>query len=146
MMVRYIDSHRERFGIEPICKVLPIAPSTYYEQKAQERDPDRRSARAKRDEALKPEVERVYVENFCVYGARKIWKQLNRESIPIARCTTERLTAALGICGATRGKVWKTTIPDVDTARPRDPVQRVFTASAPNQLWVADISVPQQAA
>jgi transposase InsO family protein len=103
-MFAYIDAHRERFGVEPICKVLPIAPSTYYERKAQERDPDRRSARAKRDEVLKPEIERVFVENFSVYGARKIWKQLKRESIPIARCTTERLTAVLGIRGAVRGR------------------------------------------
>ena len=139
-MVRYIDNHRDRFGVEPICKVLPIAPSTYYEQKAQERDPDRRSARAKRDEVLKPEVQRVFIENFSVYGARKIWKQLNRESIRIARCTTERLTTALGIHGATRGKAWKTTIPDADAVRPRDLVQRSFTATAPNQLWVADIT------
>src|SRR5690606_27030659 len=139
-MVAYIDAHRERFGVEPICKVLPIAPATYYECKAQERDPDRRSKRAKRDEALKPEIERVYIENFCVYGARKIWKQLNRESIPIARCTTERLTASMGIHGAVRGKAWKTTMFDADAARPRDLVQRSFTAAAPNRLWVADIT------
>jgi transposase InsO family protein len=80
------------------------------------------------------------MENFSVYGARKIWKQLNRESIRVARCTTERLTTALGIHGATRGKTWKTTIPDADAARPRDLVQRSFTATAPNQLWVADIT------
>ncbi|CAN5244768.1 IS3 family transposase [soil metagenome] len=139
-MVRYIDDHRDLFGVEPICKVLQIAPSTYYEQKARERDPDRLPARAKRDEVLKPEIQRVYEENFCVYGARKIWKQLNRESIPVARCTTERLTAALGIFGAKRGKTWKTTTPDVDADRPRDLVQRTFTASAPNELWVADIT------
>jgi transposase InsO family protein len=139
-MVTYIDDYRDRFGVEPICKVLPIAPSTYYEEKAQERDPDRRSARAKRDEVLKPEVQRVFIENFSVYGARKIWKQLNRESIRIARCTTERLTTALGIHGATRAKAWKTTIPDADADRPRDLVQRSFTATAPNQLWVADIT------
>jgi transposase InsO family protein len=139
-MVRYVDGHRDRFGVEPICKVLPIAPSTYYEQKARERDPDRRPARLKRDEALKPEIERVFVENFCVYGARKIWKQLNRESVPIARCTTERLAAELGIRGAVRGKAWKTTIPEADADRPRDLVQRSFTAKAPNRLWVADIT------
>jgi transposase InsO family protein len=139
-MVRYIDDYRERFGVEPICKVLPIAPSTYFERKAQERDPERRCARAKRDEMLKPEIQRVFIENFSVYGARKIWKQLNRESIRIARCTTERLTAVLGLHGAIRGKTWKTTIPDADIARPRDLVQRSFTATAPNQLWVADIT------
>ena len=139
-MVSYIDDHRDRFGVEPICDVLPIAPSTYYERKAQERDPERRSDRAKRDEWLKPEIQRVFAENFSVYGARKIWLQLNRESIRVARCTTERLAADLGIHGATRGKVWKTTIPDVDADRPRDLVQRSFTATAPNQLWVADIT------
>ena len=140
MIVSYIDAHRERFGVEPICEVLPIAPSTYYERKAMERDPDRRSDRARRDERLKPEIERVFIENFSVYGARKIWKQLNRESIPISRCTTARLGKALGIRGAVRGKVWKTTIPDADAARPRDLVQRSFVADAPNQLWVADIT------
>jgi transposase InsO family protein len=139
-MVTYIDDYRDRFGVEPICEILPIAPSTYYERKAQEREPDRRSDRAKRDEWLKPEIQRVFVENFCVYGARKIWLQLNRESIRIARCTTERLAADLSIHGATRGKVWKTTIPDTDAARPRDLVQRSFKATAPNQLWVADIT------
>lgn len=139
-MVAYIDDHRERFGVEPICKVLPIAPSTYYERKAQEREPDRRSARARRDEVLKPEIKRVFIENFSVYGARKLWKQLNRESIPVSRCTTARLAKALGIRGAVRGKVWKTTIPDADAARPRDLVQRSFVADAPNQLWVADIT------
>ena len=139
-MVAYIDEHRDRYGVEPICKVLPIAPSTYYEQKARERDPDRRPARAKRDEVLKPEIERVWLENFRVYGARKIWKQLNRESIGVARCTTERLVASLGIHGAVRGKIFKTTIPDADADRPRDLVQRSFTATAPNQLWVADIT------
>jgi transposase InsO family protein len=139
-MVTYIDDHRDRFGVEPICAVLPIAPSTYYERKAQERDPDRRSARAKRDDVLKPEIERVWIENFRVYGARKIWRQLNRESIRVARCTTERLAASLGIHGAVRGKVFKTTIPDADADRPRDLVQRSFTATAPNQLWVADIT------
>ena len=140
MIVSYIDTHRARFGVEPICKELPIAPSTYYECKAQERNPDRRSNRAKRDDVLKPEIERVFIENFSVYGARKIWKQLNRESIRVARCTTERLAGSLGIQGAVRGKVWKTTIPDADADRPRDLVQRRFVADAPNQLWVADIT------
>jgi transposase InsO family protein len=139
-MVAYIDAHRDRYGVEPICDALPIAPSTYYEHKAQERNPDCRSDRSKRDELLKSEIERVFVENFSVYGARKIWKQLNRESISVARCTTARLAKALGIRGAVRGKRWKTTIPDVDADRPRDLVQRSFTATAPNRLWVADIT------
>jgi len=85
-MIRYIDDHREDFGVEPICRVLPIAPSTYYEHKGQERDPDRRSDRAKRDEALEPEIQRVWEENFKVYGARKVWRQMNREGFDVARC------------------------------------------------------------
>ena len=85
-MIRYIDDHREQFGVEPICKVLPIAPSTYYEHKTLERDPERRSDRAKRDEQLKPEIERVWKENFEVYGAKKVWRQMNREGFDIARC------------------------------------------------------------
>jgi len=139
-MVSYIDVHRDRYGVEPICQALPIAPSTYYERKAKERDPARRSDREKRDERLKPEVLRVFVENLSVYGARKIGRQLNRESIPIARCTTARLATDLGIRGAVRGKAWKTTIPDIGAERPRDLVQRSFTASAPNRLWVADLT------
>ena len=139
-MITYIDDHRERFGVEPICAVLPIAPSTYYEQKARERDPDRRPARAKRDEVLKPEIERVWNENFRAYGARKTWKQLNRENIRVARCTVERLMYRLGIRGVVRGKGYKTTVPDLDAPRPADLVEREFTASAPNELWVADIT------
>jgi putative transposase len=95
-MVRYIDDHKDRFGVEPICAVLPIAPSTYYEWKAREHDPDRRPARAIRDEALKPEFQRVWDENFRVYGAHKVWTQLNREGLRVARCTVERLMRAAG--------------------------------------------------
>jgi len=111
-MVRYIDEHKDRFGVEPICAVLPIAPSTYYEQKARERDPDRRPPRVVRDEALKPEIQRVFDENFRVYGADKVWKQLKREGLTVARCTVERLMRALQLCGVVRGKKFKTTIPD----------------------------------
>jgi len=138
--VRYIDDHKDRFGVEPICKVLPIAPSTYYEHKARERDPGRRPARYHRDEALKPEIERIWQQNLQVYGARKVWKQLHRESIPAARCNVERLMKAIGLRGAMRGKAFKTTIPDADAARPADLVERAFVASRPNQLWVADIT------
>ena len=84
-MITYIDDHKDRYGVEPICKVLPIAPSTYYEHKAREQDPDRRIDRAKRDDMLKPEIERIWLENFRVYGARKVWLQLNREAIEVAR-------------------------------------------------------------
>ena len=139
-MVRYIDEHKDRFGVEPICAVLPIAPSTYYEQKARERDPDRRPARAVRDEALKPEIQRVWEENFRVYGAHKVWKQLNREELSVARCTVERLMRALGLRGVVRGKKFKTTIPDELADRRQDRVNRTFTASRPNALWVADLT------
>jgi transposase InsO family protein len=139
-MVRYIDDHRERFGVEPICKVLPIAPSMYYEHKARERDPERRPPRAKRDKMLKAEVQRVFDENFRVYGARKVWKQLRREGIEVARCTVERLMRALGVRGVVRGKKFKTTIPDELADRRQDRVNRTFTVSRPNALWVADLT------
>jgi transposase InsO family protein len=139
-MVRYIDDYKDRFGVEPICKLLPIAPSTYYEEKARERDPGRRPARYHQDEVLKPEIERIWHENLEVYGARKVWKQLHREAMPTARCTVERLMNALGLRGAVRGKSIKTTVPDLDAARPADLVERAFVASRPNQLWVADIT------
>jgi putative transposase len=139
-MVRYIDEHKDRFGVEPICAVLPIAPSTYYEQKARERDPDRRPARAIRDEVLKPEIERVWRENFRVYGAHKVWTQLNREGQRVARCTVERLMKALGLRGVVRGKTFKTTIPAELADRRQDRVNRTFSVSRPNALWVADLT------
>jgi transposase InsO family protein len=139
-MVRYIDDYRHRFGVEPICKVLPIAPSTYYEQKAREADPERLPVRAKRDAWLMPEILRVWNENLQVYGARKVWLQMNRERLFVARCTVERLMNKLGIEGVRRGKAYKTTIADDTAVRPLDLVQREFTATRPNQLWVADIT------
>jgi putative transposase len=139
-MVRYIDDHRERFGVEPICKVLPIAPSVYYEHKAREREPDRQPPRAKRDEVLQPEVERVFEDNFCVYGARKVWKQLKREEIEVARCTVERLMRVLGLRGVVRGRRVKTTIPDELADRRQDRVNRMFAVTRPNALWVADLT------
>ena len=139
-MVRYIDEHKDRYGVEPICAVLPIAPSTYYEEKARERDPDRRPPRARRDERLKPEIRRVWDENFQVYGAHKVWKQLNREGLEVARCTVERLMRALGLRGVVRGKKYKTTIPDELADRRQDRVNRMFTVSRPNALWVADLT------
>ena len=139
-MVAFIDVHRDEYGVEPMCKQLPIAPSTYYEHKARERDPDRCPARYHRDELLKVDIARVWDENFQVYGAHKVWKQLHRESTPTARCTVERLMKALGLRGAIRGKSFKTTIPDADASRPADLVERAFVATRPNQLWVADIT------
>jgi transposase InsO family protein len=139
-MVAYIDQHKDRFGVEPICDVLPIAPSTYYEQKGREREPDRRPPRAKRDETLKAEIRRVWDENFRVYGAHKVWKQLNREEVQVARCTVERLMRELGLRGVVRGRRVKTTIPDELADRRQDRVNRTFTVSRPNALWVADLT------
>ena len=140
MMVGYIDAHKGCFGVEPICAVLPIAPSTYYEHKARQRDPERLPARRQRDLQLKPEVQRVWSENLRVYGARKVWLQLNRESVRVARCTVARLMRELGLRGVRRGKRWHTTSPDEALARPADLVKRAFTATRPDQLWVADIT------
>jgi len=139
-MVAFIDAHRGEYGVEPICAELPIAPSTYYELKARERDPERVPPRHRRDALLCDEIRRVWRENFCVYGARKTWRQLNREQIPVARCTIERLMGKIGLCGAIRGKTFKTTIPDEKGQRPADLVERQFTAERPNQLWVADFT------
>jgi transposase InsO family protein len=139
-MATYIDENKDRFGVEPICNVLPIAPSTYYEHKAKQRDPTRRSDREKRDEVLKPEIERVWQENFKVYGARKVWLQLNREEIDVARCTVARLMKIIGIQGVKRGRRTITTIPGNALDRPRDAVNRDFNASRPNALWVADLT------
>jgi transposase InsO family protein len=138
-MVSFIDAHRDEYGVEPICRQLPIAPSTYYEHKARRRVPERRPPRARRDAALEPEIRRVWTENFKVYGARKVWLQLNRESVSVARCTVARLMRKLGLRGVRRGRRWRTTVPDETSARPADLVKRAFTASRPDELWVADI-------
>ena len=134
-MIAYIDAHKERFGVEPICEQLPIAPSTYYAAKS--RPP---SARAMRDEGLKPEIRRVHRDNFGVYGARKVWLQLGREGIPVARCTVARLMSDLGLRGVRRGAFKVTTTSDGSALRPADLVERDFRATRPNQLWVADIT------
>jgi len=141
--VAFIDQHRHRrsgdglvWGIEPICAVLQFAPSTYYA--ARSRPP---SARAVRDEVLKAEITRVYEENLSVYGADKIWDQLNTEGVEVARCTVERLMRDLGIQGCRRGRTWvRTTIGDDRLDRPADLVERRFRAPAPNRLWVADLT------
>jgi transposase InsO family protein len=138
--VRYIDDYRDRFGVEPICRVLPIAPSTYYEAKARERDPGRLPPRTIRDEQLKPEIRRVHAENYGVYGARKVWKQLKREGFRVARCTVARLMQAMGLRGVSRGKKVKTTQPTGGDVVPLDRVNREFAVGAPNRLWLADLS------
>lgn len=139
-MVAFIDDHRDRFGVEPICQLFPIAPSTYYRYKQLEREPERRSTRAKQDERLKSDIERVWQENNRNYGVRKVWKQLHRKSIVVARCTVERLMRQLGLEGVKRGKRWVTSIPGDQTDKPLDLVNRQYAASRPNQLWVADIT------
>lgn len=133
--MHYIDQRRDVWGVEPICRALQFASQTYYATKA--RPP---SARALRDAELRVEILRVYEENRRVYGADKIWTQLNREGTRVARCTVERLMRQLGIQGIRRGRRWKTTIPDELQARPSDLVDRDFTAPAPNRLWVADLT------
>jgi putative transposase len=134
-MIAYIDDHKDRYGVEPICQLLPIAPSTYYQRT--KRPP---SARAVRDTELKVEIARVHAEHFGVYGARKVWRQLHREQIAVARCTVERLMRGLGLEGVRRGKPRRTTTPDATAARPTDLVDRDFAAQRPNQLWVADLT------
>jgi len=134
-MTRFIDAHRERFGVESICRVMQAAPSTYYA--ARQRPP---SARQVRDEALKVKIRHVYAAHFGVYGARKLWRQLLREGIPVARCTVERLMRELGLSGAVRGKPRRTTTPDEAAERPADLVKRDFQASVPDRLWVADLT------
>jgi putative transposase len=139
-MIAFIDDQREAHGIEPICKVLPIAPSTYHAHAAKRADPAKLSARAKRDAALKPEIARVFAENFAVYGARKVWRQLQREGEEAARCTVERLMRALGLEGVIRGKPVRTTISDKAAPCPLDHVHRQFQAPRPNALWVSDFT------
>ena len=139
-MKAFIDDHRAVYGVEPICKVLPIAPSTYRAHAARLADPSRASARAKRDAALRPEIERVWNDNFEVYGHRKVWRQLQREGIAVARCTVARLMRQMGLEGAVRGKVVKTTIANPAAPCPDDHVNRQFTAPAPNLLWVSDFT------
>jgi transposase InsO family protein len=142
MMVCFIEEHREVYGVEPICAVVPIAPSTYYLHRTRKRDPDRRPLRAKRDEGLQLEIRRVWTEAFDgVYGADKAWRQLRRKNVDVARCTVERLMRKMGLRGAVRGRAFKvTTVADESAVRPPDLVDRQFQASRPNQLWVADLS------
>ena len=139
-MVAFIDAHRAEHGVESICEELQISPSTYYEHKARQAAPTRLPPRLQRDQALVPQIRRVYEENFGVYGARKIWRQLGREDIGIARCTVERLMRSLGLQGVVRGRKCRTTIAPTGAERPLDRVNRQFQASRPNELWVADFT------
>ncbi len=140
-MVTFIDDHRGEYGVESICTVVPIAPSTYYEHKAREADPRRVPPRAHRDRALRPEIARVWEKNISVYGAKKVWKQLKREGFSVARCMVERLMKEMGLEGVVRGRAFTTTTRSGDGAeRPLDLIDRDFAAERPNQLWVSDLT------
>ena len=138
-MIAFIDNHRDEFGVGSICRVLPIAPSSYYARLSIRRSPDKASDRARKDDKDAREIRRVFDASRGRYGARKVWHQLRREGYDIARCTVERLMKVMGLQGVTRGKK-KTTIPDPAQACPEDKVNRAFTATAPNQLWVSDFT------
>src|SRR6266567_379365 len=139
-MTAFVDAHRQEYGVEPICRLLEIAPSAYHERVRKRREPQRRSAREQRDDVLKPEILRVFNENFEVYGVRKIWRQMRREGFSVARCTIERLMRDLGLQGVIRGKPKRTTVSDKSAPCPLDRVNRQFRAPAPNALWVADFT------
>jgi transposase InsO family protein len=139
-MIAFIDDHRATHGVEPICKVLPIAPSTYYVQAARRADPAKQPARTRRDATLEIEIRRVFDANFGVYGVRKVWRQLKREGFDVARCTVARLMRAMGLAGAVRGKPVKTTVSNKAAPCPLDHVNRRFHAPAPNRLWVSDFT------
>ena len=139
-MIAFIDDHGGADGVEPICKLLPIAPSTYYAHAARRADPTTASARAQRDAVLSAEIRRVFEANFRVYGVRKVWRQLGREGIAAARCTVARLMRAMGLRGAVRGRSVRTTVPDRAAPCPLDRVQRQFRAPRPNRLWVSDFT------
>jgi len=139
-MIAFIEENRAEIGVEPICRELPIAPSTFYDNLAKRADPERLSDRAKRDAELRPEIQRVFEENWRVYGVRKVWRQLGREGFDVARCTVARLMKDMGLQGAIRGKLHRTTIPDKKAPCPLDRVNRQFRVPAPNQLWVSDFT------
>jgi transposase InsO family protein len=139
-MVAFITAHRDQYGVAPICAVLPIAPSTYFLHQRRRVDPSRRSARARRDDTLRPEIQRIWDTNYQVYGPRKVWRQLRREGQHVARCTVRRLMRTMGLAGAVRGRAWITTTQRSGGAGPADLVERDFAATRPNQLWVSDFT------
>jgi putative transposase len=136
----FVDQHRQRFGVEPICKALQVAPSAYWRETARQRQPSLYPPRLQRDAALMPQIQQVFKSNMSVYGADKVWRALKRQEVEVARCTVERLMRRLGLRGAMRGKGVRTTVPDAKAACPQDRVNRVFKADRPNQLWVSDFT------
>lgn len=139
-MIAFIDGHSAPYGVEPICWALPFAPSTYHAHAARRADPGRLPARARSDAALMVEIRRVFEENFHVYGVRKVWRQLGREGVVVARCTVARLMRVMGLQGIVRGRKVRTTIPDLAAPCPLDRVNRQFKAPRPNTLWVSDFT------
>jgi putative transposase len=139
-MIAFIDEQRTLHGVEPICRVLPIAPSSYHAHAARCADPGKLPARAQRDITLRTEIRRVYEENFRVYGVRKVWRQLLREGTAVARCTVARLMRTMGLQGVVRGKRVRTTISNAAAPCPLDRVNRQFKAPRPNALWVSDFT------
>jgi transposase InsO family protein len=139
-MIAFIDDHRDAHGVEPICRVLPIAPSTYHAHLARRADPEKAPARVRRDTELCGKVRRVFEENFQVYGVRKVWRQLVREGEDVARCTVARLMKTMGLQGVIRGRRLRTTISDKAAPCPLDRVNRQFKAARPNMLWVSDFT------
>ena len=139
-MIAFIDQHRGAYGVEPIARVLPIAPSTYHEHAARARDPQRLPSRLQRDHMLCDDIRRVHAENYSVYGVRKVWRHMLREGIAVARCTVARLMRRLGLRGVIRGKGVRTTVPDRTASCPLDRVNRRFRAPAPNRLWLSDFT------
>jgi putative transposase len=139
-MIAFIDDHRAVYGVEPICKRLPIAPSTYRAHAARRADPSKAPARMQRDQVLSEQIRRVYEANFAVYGVRKVWRPLGREGIAVARCTVARLMRQMGLRGVSRGQEVRTTIPDKAASCPADKVNRQFQAPRPNALWVSDFT------
>jgi putative transposase len=136
----FIDEHREVYGVEPICRVMQIAPSSYWQDARRRARPALRAARVRRDDVLAGDIERVWNANLQVYGARKVWRQLGREGIDVARCTVERLMRRQGLRGVIRGRVVRTTVPDAAVPCPADRVNRQFRAERPSQLWVSDFT------
>jgi putative transposase len=139
-MTGFIDDHRDVYGIEPICRVLPIAPSTYHTHVARRADPSKSSARTRRDSALRGTIRRVFDDNFRVYGVRKVWRQMKREGESVARCTVARLMKDMGLRGVIRGRPVKTTVSDRAKPCPLDRVNRQFRAPRPNALWLSDFT------
>ena len=138
-MMAFIDQHRSKYGVEPICRQLPIAPSTYSARRRQQAEPSLRSSRAQQDDVLRRHIRRVWDDSFGTYGARKVWRQLRRRRQSRA-CTVERLMHEMGLQGVVRGRRAKTTMPSPAAPCPRDLVNRDFNPDGPNRLWVADLT------